>query len=286
MKSSLPTKGRPSVSGPYLTPGSSNASTSRKTLPSSRTPPDTLRSTAATGNSSFDSDVLQTMFNELMKDSKETRSRMDRLVDDISTKFEAIMAENAELKTKLAALEERVATVEQYGTKPVQNPVRTSGLNFKQLVADEVDKTRRETNIILRGVDEEGDDINRDSCAQLLGIPTTDIVTVERLGRAHQTAQPDKPRPVRVQLATRATKAAVYGRRLDLKVGSRNLYVSHDLTRSQQQARTKVVPVYKRLRALHVRCSLPYDTILDPEGTAMADSEITRLLEREQQQQQ
>ena len=56
-----------------------------------------------------------------------------------------------------------------------------------------------------------------------------------------------------------------------------NVYVSHDLTRGEQERRRALVPQYKALRSKGIICHLPKDTITQ-NGKSLTPSEVEGLL--------
>ena len=116
-------------------------------------------------------------------------------------------------------------------------PYRTD-LNLRAVTAEEVERSERANNIILRGLQEppEGDETN--ILADVLGVPASMVLSMERLGRDQTTTKPvaagaiePKHRTVRVMFARGARKNEVYRRLFDLKADNAPLYVGHDLTR-------------------------------------------------------
>ena len=106
--------------------------------------------------------------------------------------------------------------------------------------------------------------------ASLLPGLDRDILEVHRLGQSRPDS--DVPRLVRAKL-TSAGKTRMFDSRKSLKLDDRAVYVNHDLSPVERARRKKCVPVFKKLRASGVRCTLPRDVILK-DGKPMGESEI------------
>ena len=157
------------------------------------------------------------------------------------------------------------------------------------------------SNIILRGTPEEDQEDLPAPCTRILGLTSSEQISINRVGGTRprsNVSKPDttphtasgnvprpvpsaartSPRPIRVRMLFHTVKSDVYRRRFNMKHGDAAVYISHDLTRSQQARRSKAVPLYKRLMQKSVLWYLPYDTILNQEGEPITTDKITVLL--------
>jgi len=149
-------------------------------------------------------------------------------------------------------------------------------------------KTDKKPNAIVRGIPRTWDDSLIGKCSDLFRCPQSDIVLAERLQRktrddssADSVQATNDDVPIRVVFRNSHAKSDVYKRRFKLKVSNREVYFSNDLTKIQMTKRKDKVKQYQLLRKKQVRCSLPYDEILDSQGAVMTERDITTLLSQQ-----
>lgn len=115
---------------------------------------------------------------------------------------------------------------------------------------------------MLSGVEECDDEIVVDVVKKM--IPEVEVIEALRVGKPPTTATTTdsngttgrRPRRIVVKLSE-SGKARVWQNRHTLQFADQNVFVNHDLTRREQEARRQVVPTYKQLRTKGVWCSLP-----------------------------
>ena len=239
---------------------------------------------------------------------KEFRTCMSELLDE---RLANLVTQVADLTTEVTALKARLGDLEREKTDlaatvrfltddasntavqggPVGAPltsdaanagpvVQLEPYNLSDIIAEEVERSNRTTSVIVRGLPASWNETLSLHCSTLFKCSTSDLLEVERLrprATEHETPAPG-PAPVRVRFGNKRLKASAYKDRLGLKVNGHDVYVNTDLTRQQQTKRKAVLPKYKQLRAKKVKCSLPYDVILDDKGTPLSDNAIQGLL--------
>ena len=263
------------------------SATSRKTQAS--TPPDVIRAQVSleTDSNAKGEDSVQSLLSDILREQRALTERFDVMSLEFSAKIDAVMAENRALKEKLDIFEARLTRLESTGTAayrtngekdmpPPEGVVGTCNVvNFAALVQEEVDRQQRCNNAIVRGIPE-ADNSLFDDCIRILKIDSYEVAHAERIG----TERSRGPRPVRIKFKSQASKSAVYRTRFNLKLQDGTpIYMANDLTRQQQTARKNNVTSYKELRRRGVKCSMPYDDILDETYKPYTPQQITHLLQ-------
>ena len=119
---------------------------------------------------------------------------------------------------------------------------------------------RCRNNIVLSGVP----GVEKENVLQVVeaAIPTRiHIVEARRLGPEPVSSSPKYHRRILVKL-TAPGKQLVWAKRRQLMINDNPVYVNHDLTRQEQEARRQILPKYKLLRKREVACSIPRGVIL------------------------
>eukprot|EP00117_Sycon_ciliatum_P003345 scpid68389/ scgid8179/ len=128
-------------------------------------------------------------------------------------------------------------------------------------------------NVIISGIEEDTEETLVDVLASLVSdIDPSAFTAADRLGRPGG----DRPRLIRAKM-TATTKAKLMDAHFGLKHGTNPVYVNHDLTMQQREARRSLLPKYKQLRSHGVKCFLPRDKIL-VDGKPITEEKITQLL--------
>eukprot|EP00117_Sycon_ciliatum_P014881 scpid42946/ scgid14958/ len=271
------------------------------------TPPAALRT--ATGGS-YSASLSSGNHEAPVDMMKEFRTCMSELLDE---RLANLVTQVADLTTEVTALKARLGDLEREKTDlaatvriltddasntavqggPVGAPltsdaanagpvVQLEPYNLSDIIAEEVERSNRTTSVLVRGLPASWNENLSLHCSTLFKCSTSDLLEVEHLrprGAEHATPAPG-PAPVRVRFGNKHLKAMAYKDRLSLKVDGRDVYVNNDMTRQQQTKQKAVLPKYKQHRAKKVKCSLPYDAILDDKGTplSLSDEAIQDLL--------
>lgn len=148
-----------------------------------------------------------------------------------------------------------------------------SRADVQNMILEERRQEMNRTNIILSGVPEaESEDL-----ATPLSVLFPDVklatLSATRVGKK----QPDSCRLIRIQTTASCKKLIMKRKKNGLKYGGQDVYINHDLTPKQREARRKVVPTFKQLRQRNVQCSLPVDRILI-DGKPVSEAQIAELL--------
>ena len=245
---------------------------------------------------------------EILTEQRKTNERLDLQLGELTRRLDQALAGNIQLEKKVKEMEAVLQDL-QSQSRPTGDILNRSTVSaaadvqrqVAAAVAEELDRTSRQSNIILRGIPEEDQEDLPALCTRILGLTSSEQISVNRVGGTRprsNVSKPDttphtasgnvprpvpsaartSPRPIRVRMLSQTVKSDVYRRCFNMKHGDAAVYISHDLTRSQQAQRSKAVPLYKRLRQKSVLCSLPYDTILNQEGEPITTDKITALL--------
>lgn len=165
--------------------------------------------------------------------------------------------------------------------------------HLSTLAREEGEKLGKINNVILNGVPEDKDEQLAVVVQNLVpGLEERDIISAARINPASKksvekgtssdtdkrtaTTQTQKPRLIRAVLTTQG-KQLLMQKKKEANHRSTPVYVSHDLTRKEQQRRREVVPTFVALRKQSVACSLPHDVIIR-NGKPMTDAEIVAIL--------
>ncbi|XP_065188533.1 uncharacterized protein LOC135819285 isoform X1 [Sycon ciliatum] len=138
-------------------------------------------------------------------------------------------------------------------------------------------------NIVIHNLPEHSGEDLHDICAGLFRIDADLIQSAARLGRPRQEPKSASGRKaaaarlVRVQFYNQDVKAAVYKMR-NIKHRGTAVRLTHDMTPKQLSTRKLYTDQFHALRKIGVRCSLPFDRILDANGKPLSDSAIQELL--------
>lgn len=248
--------------------------------------------TSGIGNMSVES-MFQTML-------KEQKNILDSFVKEVREEMAGLRQENERLRSQVSSLEDRLAQLEapqhsEAGTArhaPRTDDVLTTPnvVSLSDVIAEEMDIMSRKDNIITKGIPEEEEEDLKHLCSTVLKVPSSRILEAERVGRNDAAddnddstaAQPDTTPPnpttpgrlIKVRFVSSATKSGVYKGRFKLKFEGEPIYVSNDLTKAQQRKRRGSVALYKELRQRKVKCMLPHDVILHPDGSAFTEQEL------------
>ena len=225
---------------------------------------------------------LQNMTNLLRKQARDIDILMKR-VDSLERENTGLRREVSEWRQdggkpaildRMSRLEVHMRNQPHNQTEPGLNRETVNGTT-QDLVEELLNQKGRENNVLLHGVAEcQGEDLP--SLARTLVPSNTLIQEVLRIGRPREDTNV-RPRPVLIK-TNKSGKASLLRNKMTLRHNGQPIYVSHDLTPSQQARRRQVLPTFKQLRGLGTACSLPYDKIL-VQGKPLDDAELARLLQ-------
>ena len=176
--------------------------------------------------------LVHEMVVEEMTETKKEVENLKKKNKELSDQLTAVDNKAAELKKEVAAVKASLKDVKD-----------TTDNNLKYLI--NVDRNARKHNVILFGVQEEGNltigpttaATDQEKCELLLeyiGCPNTNIVDSFRLGKE---VTPDKPRPIKISFSEKNMAFDVQGntKKLnDLKDSHReNVYIKPDKTKAE-----------------------------------------------------
>ena len=157
-------------------------------------------------------------------------------------------------------------------------------------------KTYKLNNIIITGLPEDDDPPSSSSegkeaevrkvsvpsaLARQLQVTDDDMEECRRLGQRKRSSQntESRPRPLLVRLRTPPKKRAVMQQKKSLRTCTEfsKVFINDDLTKKEQERRRSLVPMYKKLRAAKVPCSLRRDQLFH-EGNSISTREAEVLL--------
>ena len=197
-------------------------------------------------NLSKDVKDLKARVNELEREKTELASTVQPLTEDMSTRTHSAVSSHVP--------HDIVSTV-------------------RQVVEEECMQLQIRDNVIISGIEEDTEETLVDVLASLVpDIEASTFTAADRLGRPGG----DRPRLIRAKM-TATTKAKLIDARFGLKHGTNPVYVNHDLTMQQREARRSLLPKYKQLRSHGVKCFLPRDKIL-VDGKPIPEEKIMQLL--------
>jgi len=169
-------------------------------------------------------------------------------VDSILQRLETVEANHANLESRVARIEsEEFLTVNDM--EEITYQIKKSSQESYDEMKEQCDRMRRESNIILMGIQEshEGELLIDDLLETILP-PNTAAVLKERVGKP--SAEQKNPRPMRIVLANSLLKRQTLRNCKALKglEKFKNISVKPDLTKIQQQERNSPVQTRSRKR--------------------------------------
>ena len=219
--------------------------------------------------------------NRLNAETRKLKGLVERQVQNVSKIDDGARSAITELEKKLDDVTSRqpdATTDTQQQQMAGTAKIGTANVSLiRDLVEEASEQRRRADNVILRGITENtGEDLKRTVAHLVPDLDTSaasDILSAERITPRRQTEQ---SRLVRATLTSHG-KAKLMRNKTRAKHHDVNVYVSHDLTRGEQERRRALVPQYKALRSKGIICHLPKDTITQ-NGKSLTPSEVEGLL--------
>ena len=107
-----------------------------------------------------------------------------------------------------------------------------------QVLAEVMDKSRREINIILRGISEMSNDGDKTFARNLfkaLQVVPTPVLQIERIGQKSESAQEPGKRPIKIKFKSKEDKKEVLDRYLKGKMEYKGINITPDYTFSERQ---------------------------------------------------
>ena len=269
--------------------------------PNESVPLDKVMYLLKTFASEFREDLARNM-RELMSPFDERLANVEKKVAGAESDLQELRSANEKLTTEVARLASATCISDSPGNGGKSaitglrqevdrlatrlGEVAQSTPNMAQTYFEEqAEQIARSNNVVLRGVPEA---VEEGALVQTVrelipgGVRSSDIFSAERLGRRNTAngsgTAPSKPRPVRVCLS-KSGKELLMKKKQEAVTGGNPVYVSHDLTRTEQSKRNDVWPTFRKLRQNGIRCTLPRCVIM-LKGKAMTDEEIAMHLSK------
>ena len=157
-------------------------------------------------------------------------------------------------------------------------------MSLQQSVA----RQEHEANFVMSGVyekdaDERPADAVIQACKKIgITVASTELVEVRRLGRPPQAPtdgnRQSRPRPLLVKTRNKDIKTKIMTQARANREADSSIFFNEDLTKEEQARRRTLVPVYKELRKVRVKCRLDRASLVVNDRMIFDQDEAQALL--------
>lgn len=224
--------------------------------------------------------VMETKLDRVIKDLTEVKKvveeKQEKKDDDLQITHVKVNEEFKDFKEQLGELKSKWSEVLVKGTEMEKARVGNTATQgqtdaLQDEIKEAIERDKRMKNLVIFGINETNDpSLTFEKVKEIVGLIGVEVEKVKYIGRVGRAISGGKTRLVRITCEDNETRRNLLKGAMKLKneSGYERIYISPDLTKSQQVLDKKLREKLKELRVVHKEAKISNGDIIKMEGSA------------------